>query len=748
MRLATLRKYWHRVNSRRRWSYAAAAIVLAAVTLALATWVGYRPPPARLAAEADGTASPQYLDRNGQPLTVTFRHDWNLTDQKSLHDIPPLLRAAFIHAEDRRFFEHGGVDWRARAGALAQNLRNLRAVRGASTITEQVVRLWQPRPRTLWSRWLEGFEAGAFESRFAKAAILEFYLNQVPYARQRRGVAQAARDYFDRDLDTLNAKEMLALAVLVRAPTRFDPQRAPRVLDAAIARLGKRLDAAGLLTDADRAALAGPPFDLRRGELPPVASHFVQHLRSRGLAAGQARVATTLDAGLQARAQALLDGRVRDLAERGADDGAILVVDHVSNEVLVWVNAGAFSAERGSQIDLVTSPRQPGSTLKPFLYGLALERGWTAATIIDDSPLARPVGRGLHDVHNYSRQYYGPLRLRDALGNSLNVPAMRAAEFVGHDKLLARLRAAGFTSLTQHPDHYGDGLALGNGEVSLLELVQGYATLARGGIWRPLRLLRDEPISGEARRVYREEDATLIAHILSDPQARMLEFRGSLLQLPVQTAVKTGTSTDYRDAWAVGFNDRYTVGIWMGNLDRQPMREITGSTGPALVLRSVFAELNRHRETQALYLSASLQPLRICRVTGLRARPDCPSLTEWFLPKQSPAPVCQHKHGSHDTQSILAGNSPVKLLQPTPGLEIALDPRIPPAQQAFAFKLDTYAEPQKTEWLLNGKRIAVGKTGEREHLWPLARGTHLVQARVWLPGQKAVTTEEVRFVVK
>jgi len=734
---------------RRGWRLAAAVLTVAAVSLALATWLGVQAPPATLTPEPSGWAPPQFLDRHGQPLTVTFRHGWNLTDHKPLHEIPGLLRQAFVHAEDRRFFEHGGVDWRARAAAAWQNLRNQRVVRGASTITEQVVRLWHPRPRTLWSRWLEGFEAGAFERRYSKAAILEFYLNQIPYAHQRRGVVQAARHYFDRDLDTLNSKEMLALAVLVRAPSRFDPQRAPRELNAAIARLAKRLDAAGLLTEADRAALAGPSFALRSAPLPPMAAHFVQYLKTRGLpAGGPARVVTTLDAGLQERIQALIDARARDLAGRGADDGAVLVVDHVTDEVLVWVNAGEFSAERGSQIDLVTSPRQPGSALKPFLYGLALERGWTAATLIDDSPLARPVGRGLHQVHNYSGHYYGPLRLRVALGNSLNIPAMRAAEFVGRDRLLRRLRAAGFASLTAHPDHYGDGLALGNGEVSLLELVQGYATLARGGVWRPLRLLRDEPVAGTARRVYRETDATLIAHILSDPQARTLEFSGSLLQLPVQTAVKTGTATDYRDAWAIGFNDRYTVGVWMGNLDRLPMKEVTGSSGPALVLRAVFAELNRHRDTRSLMLSASMKPLRICRVTGLRARPDCPSLTEYFLPAQSPARLCTHKHGEHDIHAVVASNTPVKLLQPTPGLEIALDPRIPLAQQAFAFKLDTYAEPQKTEWLLNGKRIAIGKTGEREYLWPLARGTYLVQARVWLPGRKAVATEAVRFVVK
>jgi penicillin-binding protein 1C len=230
-------------------------------------------------------------------------------------------------------------------------------------------------------------------------------------------------------------------------------------------------------------------------------------------------------------------------------NGAVLIVDHLSNEVLAWVNGGNLSEDwPGSRLDGVTTPRQPGSALKPFLYALALEKGWTAATLIDDSPLAMPVGSGLHSYRNYSRVHYGSVRLRVALGNSLNIPAVRTAQFIGPANFLERLTRLGFRSLSQHPDYYGDGLALGNGEVTLLELVQAYASLARQGVFRPLETVLHAP-EETPRRVFSEEVSTLIANILSDPEARRLEFgHGNLLRFPVQTAVKTGISA----AWDAG----------------------------------------------------------------------------------------------------------------------------------------------------------------------------------------------------
>jgi penicillin-binding protein 1C len=691
----------------------------------------------------------QVLDRRGVLLSATFQNPWNVHDIVPLHYTPAFLQHAFIQAEDQRFYRHGGVDWYARAHALFQNLRAWRIVRGASTITEQVVRLLHPRPRTLWARWLEGFEARRLEARFPKATILEFYLNQVPYARQRRGVVQAARTYFDRDLPTLSPHEMLALAVLVRAPSRLDLRRDPARLQPSLAQLATRLHQAGRLTTGAYQQILAQKLVLNTPAWPIQAGHFLRYVRrlDGSLARPQeGRLLTTLDASLQQRAQALLSSRLHDLRERGVTDGALLVVDHQTNEILAWVSAG------GSQIDAVRTPRQPGSTLKPFLYALALEHGWTAATLVDDTPLEQPIGIGLHAYRNYSGQHYGPLRVREALGNSLNVPAIRTIDFVGVVAFLEQLHRLGFRSLTQPADYYGNGLALGNGEVSLFELVQAYATLARHGAFAPLRVTPHTTAMREStRQVYSAEVSSLIASILADPQARQLEFgRGNLLRFPVETAVKTGTSSDYRDAWAVGFAQRYTAGVWMGNLQQRPMRDVTGSLGPALVLRALFAELHRTADSRALLLSPSLRSERICRLSGQRATPYCPSLPEWFVPGTAPAHVCPlHQPAPRPEPLHTVPPPPLRLLRPTPGLQLAMDPRLPDALEAFPFALPKDIPVRRVDWLVNGQ--LAGSTGQNEHrfLWPLSRGAHTVQARVWQDTHTVpAVTPVVEFVVK
>jgi penicillin-binding protein 1C len=704
-------------------------LLLAGGVLFWKTFTGLAPPPETLSLADTTVRKVQILDRHATPLSITYQNDWNIHDVVPLHEIPEILQQIFILAEDKRFYEHNGPDWQARWHAIWQNIRALRLVRGASTISEQTVRILHPRPRTFWSRWLEGFEATRLEARFSKADILEFYLNQVPYASQRRGIVQAARYYFDRDLDTLNIKEMMALAVLIRSPSRLDLRRGTTEIEAPIARLAERLLALGIITEADYQTM---PLHLHDSQLPVQATHFVnymlqtaQHLQSKG------RLHTTLDASIQSTVQKILEQRVQDLRSKNVNNGAVLVVDHQTQEVLAWVCTG-------SQIDAITTPRQPGSTLKPFLYALALEKGWTAATLIDDTPLAEAVGTGMHSFRNYSRHYYGPLRLRDALGNSLNIPAIRTIQFVGTEPFLQRLRQLGLSSLTAHPDYYGDGLALGNGGVTLFELVQAYTSLANQGRFHPLKVLSNAP-SASKLQIFSPEVTSIIADILSDPDARSNEFgRGTLLRFPIQTAVKTGTSTDYRDAWAVGFNHRYTVGIWLGNLDQQPMSHVSGASGPALVLRAVFAELNRYEETQPLYLSPQLLKVNICRSTGQRATGDCPSRVEWFIAGTEPGP------------SKAIERKPLRLRQPTHGLQLAMDPRIPDEYEAFALRLsDTPLEADLIEWLIDGEVIGTTFPEERQFLWPVERGTHLAQARVWLrSSEKPLATPIVKFYVK
>jgi penicillin-binding protein 1C len=329
--------------------------------------------------------------------------------------------------------------------------------------------------------------------------------------------------------------------------------------------------------------------------------------------------------------------------------------------------------------------------------------------------------------------------VREALGNSLNIPAVRAIQFVGVDNFLDCLHALEIRSLQQHPDYYGDGLALGNGEITLLELVRAYTALARQGIYRPLAyLMTNESRQPEARRIFSAETASLIGNILSDPAARRLEFGyGSLLRFPVQTAVKTGTSSDYRDAWAVGFNHRFTVGVWIGNLDHQATDGVTGSNGPALILRSVFAELNRHQDTRPLYLSPRLVKADICRENGLPADGYCASLSEWFVPGTEP-----------QTEASPSGDAKTVYLQhPTQGMQLALDPRIPEDRQAFVFKLANLPESTPVDWYVDQRLVASTSTGE--YLWTLQRGIHSVSARIWSDGSaQNQVTPEVSFMVK
>ena len=728
--------------SRRR--FIAVAGVAALLVLGK-TSLDLKPLPDSLPPSEFGLGQPQITDRNGLPLTVSYQADWNRNEVVPLHETPALLQQAFVHAEDKRFFEHRGVDWLARAHALVQNLRALRAVRGASTITEQVVRILHPRPRTLWSRWLEGIEAARLEDRFNKAQILGLYLNQVPYARNRRGVAQAARYYFKRDLHTLSDKEMLALAVLPRSPSRLDLVKGVEAVEQPLLRLAERLLERDVITAKRFEAIQQPSLAVVEDSSPIDAAHFVHFVRDRSFDATGHRIQTTLDGSLQRRVQQLLDGQVTNLESRRVADGATLIVDHRRNEVLAWANAGGFSDREGGHIDKVTMLRQPGSALKPFVYALALEKGWTAATLLEDSPLVESVGHGVHNFRNYSRQYYGPIRLRHALGNSLNVPAVLAIQFTGRSELLEWLRLLGFDSLTQHPDFYGDGLALGNGEVTLFEMVQAYATLARSGEFRPLEWRLDAVEFEESRRrVFGRGVSSVVVDILSDPDARRLEFgAGSVLNLPVQTAVKTGTSNDYRDAWALGFSDQYTVGVWMGNVDQRPMHEVTGSSGPALVLRGIFAELRRHKESKPLYLSRKLVSRQICTKTGKLATEQCPIAPEWFRPERAPQKKCT-AHTDHQRHASLTpeAEGPIRLESPTPGLHIALDPRIPDDLERFAFRISP-VDAERVEWILDDKVIGSSPT----FLWHPTRGRHSAQARVWIAGQLR-ETEPVSFVVK
>jgi penicillin-binding protein 1C len=714
---------------------------MAFICLVLVTAIAIIPIKASLRSLQSDAQTLQITDRTGQPLTISYQNRWNVYDNLPLHNIPDLLQQAFIVSEDKRFFEHGGVDWQARGSALLQNWKARRTVRGASTITEQVVRMVNPRARAshsrihmLWSKWAEGFAAVLLESSYSKSEIFEFYLNQVPYASNRRGVVQAARYYFNRDLATLTPKEMLALVVLTRAPSSYDLYKDSDKITAAISRLADSLLQKGIISAEAAAQIKTQVFVLEKPSLPVNAGHFAGYVRNH-ISSGTGAIHSTLDSQLQSQVQAIIDDRVRFLARKNLHNAAVLVVDHRTGEIRAWVAAGANDPSvAGNRMDAVTVPRQPGSALKPLLYAAALDSGWTAATMINDAPLSEAIGTGLHNFKNYSNLYYGRIPLRLALANSLNIPALLTIHYVGTEKFLGILHRLGFENLDLGAEIYDEGLALGNGEVSLLELVQGYTALANRGTYRALRFVTENGTGRTEEQVYTPEAASLIGNILSDSWARRLEFgNNSVLNMAVQTAVKTGTSTDYRDAWAVGFNHRYVVGIWMGNLDRTPTDGVTGAAGPALALRSIFNELNKSDLPQPLWLSPKLVQKDIC-IEDARDSGRCYPRSEYFIARTEPvSPPVQNKKQQFE------------IIKPTDGLQMALDPRIPADRQKLPFTISGLRPEQSVEWILNGEVIPDAKD---KYLWSVIRGKHRLAARVWEADKPIHTLPEIYYIVK
>lgn len=733
-----------RPKLRRFWRLARYSTVAILTICLLATAIQLEPVTTslkQLSAKAGGRF--QVMDRNGVPLGITYKTPFNTLDTIPLHQMPPLLWKAFVTAEDRYFFTHHGIDWQARLSALWQNLRAAKKVRGASTITEQVVRIIHPRPRTVWSRWLEGIEAPWLERHSSKGDILEFYLNQVPYAANRRGVGQAARYYFNRDLSTLTHKEMLALAVLPRAPSAFDLYQHPERIEPALNRLIDAMVARAELTHEEAAAMRTEKLALEAPPAPTDAAQFIDYIRETVpyRVSDKGVLVTTLDASLQHNVQQLLTERLKTLTRKNVHNAAVLVVDHTNGEILAWVNASVSdtdAAAPGRDIDAVRTPRQPGSSMKPFLYALALDLGWSPATMLHDVPMEATVGEGLHDFHNYSHSYYGPITLREALGNSLNIPAIETIGFVTPKRYLNTLHALKFDTLDESAEYYKDGLALGSGEVTLLAMVQAYGALANRGSLRELTALPRSDAPRETTQVYSAEAASLIGNILSDPYARRREFgAGSVLNLPVQTAVKTGTSTDYRDAWVLGYNARYTVGVWMGNLDNDPMDGVTGSVGPALVMRSVFNALGARDIPRALYLSPKLTSQQVCSNPEAEiGSVQCFPRTEYFMPGQSLA-----KKNAAPTAAAFV------VTRPSEGLRIAYDPRRPAELQAFEFNAKKSDPNRWLRWTLNGESLAQGPA--TTYLWPVKRGKYtLVVSETDADGSNATAAQPVHFVVK
>lgn len=730
------------------------------------------------------------LDRRGRFLgEVTGEHEawgyWPAPPQ-----LPAKIVTTTLETEDRQFFEHPGVHLPSVARAAWQNLRNRRVISGASTIAMQVARLEHPRARSLWAKSLETGNALLLVRRYGHEEVLRHYLTIAPYGNRCHGVVRAARLYFDKPVEDLSWLQAAYLAALPQQPARLTPwkpaghaaamQRARRILE--------QLHARGILTDDElQLALHTDLQVVPRPRRAVEAMHFILEAARAVRLSGELVHRTTLDLDAQQVAFEALTQNLARVRGLGATNTAGVVIDLPSGDVLAAVgSADYFDLEARGAIDFLHARRSPGSALKPFIYGLALERGThTAASSLADTAVEFELpGGGLWAPENITHTFLGPMLLREALGNSRNIPALRVLSAVGIDAALERLVRGGVKHVDFAPDAYGLSLAIGALQVTPLELAGLYTALAKDGRTLPLRTFLDEVPREPGGQVLSADAAALTAHILADPRARLPAFGAfGPLDFDHAVAAKTGTSQGYRDAWTVAFDDRLLVVTWLGNHDTRRMNSASGATAAAPAARQMIDALSPTRRPwvpplMERPLPSTLVKAEVCALSGALPGPGCThTRTEWFIPGSEPHEACPfHVEVPIDVRNGLrAGPScPAQFIQRRPLLDLpeiydgwaqkqrlSLAPRAasplcaaeagaertvsirePHAQSRFLIDPDTPAElstirlsaavtpaSEEVVWLVDG--VPVGRVGFPHELrWQLTPGAHTIRARL------------------
>jgi len=630
------------MSRRLRWARRIAA-TSGGAGIALALWMAW-PLPAGLT-DPPRVASLTLQDRNGLVLRTTRGAEGERRDWVRLADLDPKVIQAFVAVEDRRFYHHPGVDIRALARAVAIDLRRRRIVSGVSTITMQLARILGLAGRGWLGKAGQVLWALRLERHLTKQEILEQYLNRVPLGQGTAGVPAAAALYFSSSASRLSLAQAALLGGLASAPSDDNPLVAPDRARARRAAALARMGTVGYAT-ADALARASDEPVLVRTASPFLAPHFTSRVLEWAEDSG-VDLSGTWRTSIDLPLETALEGEVRHtvdvLQDQGVKQAAVVVLDNASGEILAWVGSPDFWADTAGQVDMVVSQRQPGSALKPFLYGLAFDHCVTAATILADLPRTYQTSTGPYQPRNYDRQFHGPVRAREALASSFNVPAVALTDQLGVGSLLATLRAAGLTSLTHSAEYYGLGLALGNGDVDLLDLANAYRALARGGEAEPYRWMvagrgaQATPVQGT--RVMSPGAAALVLDILADPVARVPGFGiETPFDFPFPVAVKTGTSHHYTDNWAVGVAGGFTVAVWVGNFSGRPMNDVSGVTGAGPLLHRAILDVARIRAAGVLPSPAASGATQrsVCRLSGMLATEHCSPLDEWFLPGTAP----------------------------------------------------------------------------------------------------------------
>jgi penicillin-binding protein 1C len=670
---------------RRRLGLALLSVITVAILAAgaLYAWLFADLPPVTAAALRTTRPTTQILDRHGRLLYEVIDADAGKQIDLALDHIPAACVQATIATEDGRFFAHFGVDPLAIGRAVWQNLSRGDVVSGGSTLTQQLARTLllpaeerytQSYARKLREAWL----AWQLERTYSKDELLALYLNQTYYGNFAFGLEAAAQIFFAKPANQLSRAECALLAGLIQYPTGYNPLADPETAKNRQLTVLRLMREAGFLTAAEAEEVAAEPLRYRSHLFAIEAPHFVMMVQDQlvnqlgadRVRDGGLRVVTTLDLDLQRQAEQAVRRRLAQLTcaapgeckdpagrDRRVDNAAAVVLDSATGEILALVGSpDYFGQQISGNVNAALSLRQPGSAIKPFTYAAALDPAWssrsgqpplTAASILPDLPTTFYVenadgSNAAYRPQNYDRLVHGPVSVRAALANSYNIPAVLTLERIGVDTLRDLAAQAGIRTFT---GRYGLALTLGGGDVRLLELTAAYGVFDDGrpvapraileiGDWRlgsrPANL--QSPISNlQSQQLLSPPTAWLITDILADNVARMPAFgANSVLKLPFPAAVKTGTTTDWRDNWTVGYSTERIVGVWVGNADNAPMLDVSGVDGAGPIWHDIM--LLAHPTAPAGFTRPEgLVETEICAPSGLLPTPECPRTRwEWF----------------------------------------------------------------------------------------------------------------------
>jgi penicillin-binding protein 1C len=730
------------------------ACLLAACDLALRF---VQIPPALLQPPIQSIA---LLDRNGIPLRET-RVAERFSHELALDQVPSHVIDAILAAEDKRFYTHHGIDWLATSRAALAGLTRGRIVSGASTITQQLVKISQRRPRTFRAKIIESVTALHLEQSWSKEQILAAYLNRLDFGNLNIGLAAAADYYFNKPVSDLSDAEAAFLAGLPRNPRKLNPHVAPDAVRRRQITVLDRMQANHRLDSARYDRAIAEPLALRPPQRRFRAPHFVEMVVRQLPATPPAQVRTTLDLRLNDQVDKILRERVAQLREQNVRNAAAVVIENATGNVIALVGSENYFEPDSGQVNGAWAARSAGSALKPFTYLLALEHGATPATMVADVRTSFPAEGGFYRPENYNRRCYGPVRYRTALASSLNIPAVKVLLAAGGPAALhERLQEVGLTTVNRPPEIYGLGLTLGNCEARLLEMTNAYASLARLGEFQPWRVLGG--IAAAPHRYARPELVWQIADILSDNSARTLAFgMNSALRFDYPVACKTGTSTDFRDNWTIGFTPEFSVGVWAGNFDGSPMREVSGVTGAGPILHAIFDYLHSNYGTSWYRTPNGIVERTVHPLTGkLLADDDARGVREKFVPDQLP-PVeaatdydeagnvllsAEYAEWFRSAENVLADravltHAPDDLLitSPLPGSIYVVDPDVPSSRR---IPLRAYGSG-KLQW--RSDSLTCRSDGEIDFALA-SEGEHRLTVTDPVTGRQAETRIRIRFL--